>query len=116
MEANPEAHKQHAYFHKETGERVPAYSKEGQTRPVKLDEEEKAREAARGLKPKKETLPKKGSERKPYVGSKMKAALLNASPYEEDSKEGKNLLNRAKRMYKEGGISWEEVMSQLLAA
>ena len=88
----------------------------GSIKKVVLSEEEKAREAARGLKPKSEKHPKKDSERKPYVGSKMKEQLFMASPFDDhESKEFKALLRRASKMYKEGEGSWEEVMRRVLA-
>lgn len=71
---------------------------------------------ARGVLPKKEKTPKKDSERKPYVGSKMKEQLFMASPHEQfESKEFKALLRRASKMYKEGDVSWEEVIRRVLA-
>jgi len=66
---------------------------------------------ARGVKEKAPTLPKKGSERKPYVGSVMKKKLLTALGLDESSKEGKKALREASRKYKEGGVSWEEVIA-----
>jgi hypothetical protein len=80
-------------------------------RRVTWTDEDKAREEARGLKEKAPTLPKKGSERKPYVGSVMKKKLLDALGLEEDSKEGRKALRVASRKYKEGGVSWEEVIA-----
>ena len=95
--------------------------KPGQTRAivqpptkVALTEAEKATEASRGLREttKKATLPKKNSVRKPYVGKKMKESFLEAVK-SKSPKDQRNLFNRAKRLYKEGGISWEEVTARL---
>ena len=58
--------------------------------------------AVRGLKPKKETTPKEGSERKPYVGAKMKRDFLKTHSATE--------LKAAIRTYKKGGVSWESLM------
>ena len=58
--------------------------------------------AVRGLKPKKETTPKEGSERKPYVGAKMKRTFLKTHSATE--------LKAAIRTYKKGGVSWESLM------
>jgi len=79
----------------------------GTIKKVTLTEQEKAREEARGLKPKKETRPKKDSERKAYVGSKMKNQFITAGGNETQ-------LKRAKRLYKEGNLSWEEIINQIL--
>lgn len=70
--------------------------------------------AARGPKvfPPKKTMPKEGSVRKPYVGKKMKEAFMEAVSG-RGVKEQRNLFNRAKRLYKEGGKSWEEVITQV---
>ena len=58
--------------------------------------------AVRGLKPKRETTPKEGSERKPYVGAKMKRDFLKTHSATE--------LKAAVRTYKKGGVSWESLM------
>jgi len=58
--------------------------------------------AVRGLKPKRETTPKEGSERKPYVGAKMKRDFLKTHSATE--------LKAAIRTYKKGGVSWESLM------
>jgi hypothetical protein len=79
----------------------------GEVIPVQLTPEEREREASRGLKPKKEKMPKENSERKAYVGSKMKKQFMEAGGDEKQ-------LKRAKRLYKEKGISWEEVIRQVL--
>lgn len=81
------------------------------SRKVELTEEDKARESARGLKEPKATLPKKGSERKPYVGSVMKKKLVESLGLEEDSKEGRKAVREASRLYKEGGRSWEDIIA-----
>jgi hypothetical protein len=93
-----------AYYHKETGEVVEPYSSKGKTRMVKLTEQQEKTEAARGLKEKKEkvTEPKKDSERKPYVGAKMKREFLAAGGTETQ-------LKAAKRAYKKGGVTWESL-------
>jgi hypothetical protein len=75
----------------------------------------KVKLAARGPNPPREKMPKKGSERKPYVGSKMKEQLFMESPFGDEADPGwKKMLNQAKRLYKEGGKSWESVMRQVL--
>ena len=56
-------------------------------------------------------MPKKGSERKPYVGSVMKKKFFEAVGLEEDSKEGRKALREASRLYKEGGRSWEDIIA-----
>lgn len=81
------------------------------SRLVELTEEDKAREASRGLKETKKTMPKKDSERKPYVGSVMKKKLLEALGLDEDSKEGKKAVREASKLYKEGGRSWEDIIA-----
>lgn len=77
-------------------------------RKVTWTDEDKAREEARGVK---EKLPKKESVRKPYVGSVMKKKLLEALGLKEDSKEGRKAIREASRVFKEGGVSWEEVIT-----
>lgn len=71
--------------------------------------------AARGPKEvvPKTTLPKAGSVRKPYVGKKMKEAFMEAVKGKA-AKEQTNLFNKAKRLYKAGGKSWEAVMSTVV--
>jgi hypothetical protein len=71
--------------------------------------------AARGPRPKakKTTMPKEGSVRKPYVGKVMKEAFMKAAAGRGE-KEVRNLFNRAKREYKEGGKSWEAVTAAVL--
>ena len=59
------------------------------------------------------TLPKEGSVRKPYVGKVMKEAFMKAAAGRGE-KEVRNLFNRAKREYKEGGKSWEAVTAAVL--
>lgn len=49
--------------------------------------------------------------RKPYVGKAMKEKFLKAAEGKADTR---NLLNKAKRLYKEGGVSWEEVIRRVL--
>lgn len=61
----------------------------------------------------KTTLPKAGSVRKPYVGKKMKEAFMEAVKGKA-AKEQTNLFNKAKRLYKAGGKSWEAVMSTVV--
>lgn len=68
---------------------------------------------ARGLKEPKKTLPKEGSERKPYVGKVMKQKLFDTLGLDEDSKEGKTALRIASRMYKQGKGSWEDILLNL---
>ena len=92
------------YFNN-AGERVEGTR--GKIKKVELTEQEKQTEAARGLKPKKETRPKKDSERKAYVGSKMKEKFMAAGG-------NATQLKRAKRLYKEGNLSWEQVIQQVL--
>ena len=60
------------------------------------------KEAVRGVKAKKETTPKKGSERKPYVGAKMKRDFLATGKTEAE-------LKTAIKAYKKGGVSWESL-------
>lgn len=103
----------------ETGKELSYYDKEktskGKPKKVVLTPAQKETEEARGLKPVKEKVPKKGSVRKPYVGSKMKEQLFMASPYSDHlSKEFKSLLRRASKLYKAGGRSWESVMKEVL--
>ena len=70
---------------------------------------------ARGPAPKvkKATLPKKGSVRKPYVGKKMKESFMEAVKGRGE-KEQRNLFNKAKRLYKEGESSWEDITARVL--
>lgn len=62
--------------------------------------------AARGVKPVK---PKKvlTGDRKPYVGKKMKEAFAAAHG------DNRNLFNQVKRLYKAGGVTWEEAMASV---
>jgi len=92
-----------AYYHKVTGEVVEPYSSKGTTRAVKLTEQQQKTEAARGLKEKKKkvTEPKKDSERKPYVGAKMKREFLAVGTETQ--------FRAAKRAYKKGGVTWESL-------
>jgi hypothetical protein len=70
---------------------------------------------ARGpaVRAKKVTLPKKGSVRKPYVGKKMKESFMEAVKGRGE-KEQRNLFNKAKRLYKEGESSWEDITTRVL--
>lgn len=115
---NVHATKGIAYFDAE-GKELNYYDKDktskGKIKKVALSEEGKEREAARGLKPTKEKVPKKDSVRKPYVGSKMKEQLFMASSFSDHtSKEFKSMLRRASKLYKAGGRSWESVMKEVL--
>jgi len=60
------------------------------------------------VKPRGGKAPKKDSSRKPYVGAKMKEQFLAAGGTELE-------LKRAKKLYKEGNISWEDATKQVLA-
>ena len=93
-------------YDRNTGEPLP-YGQQGELRRVTLTEREREVEAARGLKPPKETRPKKDSERKAYVGSNMKKKFMEAGGNETQ-------LKRAKRLYKEGNLSWEQVIQQII--
>lgn len=62
--------------------------------------------AARGVKAVK-PKPKLTGDRKPYVGKKMKEAFVAAHG------DNRNLFNQAKRLYKAGGVTWEEVMASV---
>lgn len=101
-----------ARFTKE-GKELPRTSPEfatGESRTVVLTEEEKKREEARG---KKEKVPKKDSVRKPYVGKVMKQKFMEKAKG-RDEKEVRNLFNKAKRLYKQGGQTWEQVTQSVL--
>ena len=98
-----------AYIHVPGAPRTTAHfdaegklAKEGRPKLVFLTKEQMETEAARGLNPSKETLPKENSERKPYVGAKMKREFLKTHTAEE--------LKVATRKYKEGGVSWESLL------
>ena len=97
-----------AYIHKPDAPRTTALfdeegklSKTGKPKLVFLTKQQMETEAARGLNPPKQTLPKEGSERKPYVGAKMKREFLKSHTAEE--------LKEAIKKYKEGGVSWESL-------
>ena len=99
----------HSYIHVPGAPRTTAHfdaegklAKEGRPKLVFLTKEQMETEAARGLNPPKETLPKENSERKPYVGAKMKREFLKTHTAEE--------LKVATRKYKEGGVSWESLL------
>jgi hypothetical protein len=98
-----------AYIHVPGAPRTTAHfdaegnlAKEGRPKLVFLTKEQMETEAARGLNPSKETLPKENSERKPYVGAKMKREFLKTHTAEE--------LKVATKKYKEGGVSWESLL------
>jgi hypothetical protein len=98
-----------AYIHKPDAPRTTALfdeegklSKTGKPKLVFLTKQQMETEAARGLNPPKETLPKEGSERKPYVGAKMKREFLKSHTAEE--------LKEAIKTYKAGGVSWESLL------
>lgn len=86
----------------------------GVTKLVVLTEAQKTAEAARGKKEvtAKKTVPKKESARKPYVGKKMKEVFMEAVKGKAE-KEQRNLFNKAKREYKEGGVAWEDLVSRV---
>lgn len=89
----------YAYFDKEGKEAAT-----GELRKVELTPEDIAREEARGLKPKKDSI------RRPYVGKVMKQRFLSAIGKSEE--EARKELNAAKRLYKAGGVSWEDVVAR----
>jgi hypothetical protein len=97
-----------AYIHKPDAPRTTALfdaegklAKKGKPKLVFLTEQQMEAEAARGLNPPKKTLPKEDSERKPYVGAKMKREFLKTHTAEE--------LKAATKKYKEGGVTWESL-------
>jgi len=89
-----------AYIHKPDAPRTTALF-DGKPKLVFLTEQQMETEAARGLNPPKKTLPKEDSERKPYVGAKMKREFLKTHTAEE--------LKVATKKYKEGGVTWESL-------
>ena len=89
-----------AYIHKPDAPRTTALF-DGKPKLVFLTEQQMETEAARGLNPPKKTLPKEDSERKPYVGAKMKREFLKTHTAEE--------LKAATKKYKEGGVTWESL-------